>query len=171
MKAKILLMALLVSLLLIGGCSMNSKADYVNNAHQLTVATNGCTFAVPVLKLRGDMATIAAMSMTIHAGHNCSTAWYWYLQDPNINPQPDIFACATSAWIDLIALQKEAGIDANTPEYKTAAGLPPAKVTDATVTDADVEQAKTGLDTAVTRFDAAVVRFLKPEERECSGIN
>lgn len=172
MKLKfVVVMALLAGLALVGGCSANSKADYVNNARQLTFATNGCTFAVPILKLRGDLATIAAMSMTIHAGHNCSTEWYRYLKDPNINPQPDIFSCAMSAWVDIIALQKSANIDANTPGYKTAAGPPPAKITDAEVTDADIEQARAGLDMAVVRFDTAVVTFLKPKERKCLGIN
>lgn len=187
----ILFTIFLLALVFVSGCSAESKEDYYNNARQLTWATNGCTFAAPVLKLRGDIATLAGMTTAVHGAHNCSTCWYWYVTDPNLNPPPDIFACALSGWPEIINLLKKADIDVNEPalldnssklRLSTYArenkkdvndlecmltlgpGPQPAKLTDDEVTKDMLDSAKAGLDAAVVRFDTAAIIFFKPED-------
>lgn len=139
----------------LAGCDVNSKTDYVNNARQLTWATKGCTVAVPILAAKGKFGTITAMDASVYIGYNCSLSWYRYLKDPNQTPATDYASCATSCVIDMITLQSEAN-DMPKAEPKPLAVK--------TATDADVEAAKLGLDTAVARFDFVAGMVLKPKD-------
>jgi hypothetical protein len=149
----------MLALVALAGCNINSKVDYVNNAHQLTWAVGGCTIAVPVLAARGNLGAIAVMDTTVHIGYNCSLNWYYYLKDINL-PAPDA-DCATSCILELVAQQAKAGVT-DTPEYKAKVGPRPAAVKEAT--DAEVEAAKLGLDNAVKRFDAVVDMVMIPKD-------
>lgn len=149
MKKKVMFLVLMLASLLMAGCSVESKVDYVNNARQLTFGTQVCTLIVA--SGQADMPAAATMVTSVHAAHKCSLMWYGYIKDAN-SPPPDVVLCATSSVIDLLAYQKQYNID-----------LPPPR-TVRDVNEADIEAAKIGLDYAVQRFDKVVHDVFAPRD-------
>lgn len=141
MSIKLLLVYLVI--VLIAGCSVDSRTDYINNARQLTLGTDVLTAGVLIGKIPAK--DVNAVGIVVHVAHDCSTQWYYHIKDPNI-PAPDAANCATQALLDIIIWQNKTGLVANKKAVK-------AKVVS---TDADIDSVKLLYDSSVIRFDNAV---------------
>lgn len=141
MRKHSLLVVGLLAVVLLAGCSVNSKDDFVGTANTGTFITNGCTIGVESgLISKGKAEGIEVIIRTMD---NCVDEWYFYLQDPNIVPPPDIVLCAQESVIQLIIEAKAAGV--STQEFKMTS-----------VSDAEVNLAKSRLDSACSRYYFAV---------------
>ena len=140
MKSK-LLVILLAAVLLVAGCSVESRRDCWNNTNQLTAATNICTRIIP----QANAETKLGMGHFVAIGDECNRQWVNYHLN-HLTPPPDIIGCSVDALLNLYLLNGSSMAD-----------VPAEAVPDEGITDEQLISARLMFDLAVKNFQAAML--------------